>query len=665
MARTVVDPRQRPLFIPETAWRWTNETPSFAGRPRVSFDTETEDPGINEGRGSSWAYPGEGRVVGFSVAFDGWATYYPLFHPEGNVDYPERKLEWLKYELERYEGTLVGMALDYDLGWGRRYGVDAPRAKFFDVQVAETLLDEDRLSYSLDSLAATYGRPLKDEALLRETAVAYGFTPKQLKANLHRLPGTHVGAYGQRDAELPLEIMAAQLPLLEAQDLLRCNAVEQRLVRLNVLMRERGVRIDLDRCEVTRRRLVASEKDCLREIKSLTRVDVDVWSGASVAQAFLAAGVDFPTTALHQPSFQQEWLDSHPHPLAKLVRQARKYNKGWSTFIDGMVLRHVDKHGRLHPHWRSSKSTDEVTGSTRGTIARYACTDPNLQQVPSPDARSGDKEMGPLIRSLFVPDEGRVWFTGDVKQQEPRLGVHFASLRKFPGALEAAQQIRDDPNIDYHKMVSDITHLPRRQAKDINLAKYYGLGGAKLCRKLGLPTKTWEPKEGVYIDVAGDEGRNIIKEYDERFPFVKCLIDECTKVANERGYIRTLLGRRARFNLWQPRDTDFNFYRGLPLEKARQEYGEDLKRAYLHKATNRLIQGSAADMMKLIMLACHDQLGTVPLLVVHDELDDCVETVEDAKRLDECMKSAVPLQVPTMTDVELGPSWGETKKVQL
>lgn len=664
MVRTVVDPRQRPLFVPETTWRHTNELPSLAGRRRVALDTETEDPGISAEKGSSWAYPGEGRLVGVSVALDGWSTYYPLFHPEGNVENPEAILRWLAYELKLYEGTVVGMALDYDLGWLRRYGIDAPRARLYDVQVGETLLDEDRLSYSLDAIAASYGLPLKDEALLREAAAAYGF-PKSVKANLHRLPGQLVGAYGQRDGELPLELMDRQWPLLEAQDLLRCCAVEQRLVRLNTLMRERGVRIDLDRCEVTKKRLVASEKDCLLEIKSLTGLDVEVWVNSSVAQAFLAAGVDFPTTVLHQPSFQQEWLDSHPHPLAKLVRQARKYNKGWSTFIDGMILRHVDKNGRLHPHWRSSKSTDEVTGSTKGTIARYACTDPNLQQVPSPDARSGDREMGPLIRSLFVPDEGAVWFTGDVKQQEPRLGVHFAALRKFPGALAAAQQIRDDPNIDYHQMVSDITKLPRRQAKDINLAKYYGLGGAKLCRKLGLPTNVWRPKEGVYIDVAGEEGRAIIREYDERFPFVKALIDECTRLADERGYIRTLLGRRARFNLWQPRDTDFNFYRGLPLDRAREEYGDDLKRAYLHKATNRLIQGSAADMMKLIMLHCHDELGTVPLAVVHDELDDCVATVDDARKLDACIRSAVKLLVPTMTDVELGPSWGETRKVVL
>lgn len=664
MVRTVVDPRQLPLIVPETSWRPTSELPSLAGRRRLGLDTETHDPGLAEGKGSSWAFPGEGKIVGVTVALDGWTAYYPLFHPEGNVENPERVLEWLQYELKTYAGVIAGTSLTYDLGWLRRYGIDAPRARYHDVQVAETLLDEERLSYSLDAIAAGYNLPLKDTVLLREAAVAYGF-PKAIKENLWRLPGQFVGAYGERDGVLPLEVMDRQLPLLEAQDLLRCHAVEQRLVRLNTLMRERGVRIDVVRAHETKKRLVASEKRCLEEVKSLTGVDVDVWSGQSVASAFVAIGEHFPTTDLHQPSFQQEWLDAHPHPLAKLVRQARKYNKGWSTFIDGMLLGHLDKDGRVHPNWHSSKSTDEVSGATRGTIARYACTDPNLQQVPSPDARSGDKEMGPLIRSLFSPEDGELWMVDDVKQQEPRLGVHFAALRKFPGALGAAAQIRADPNVDYHQMVSEMTGLPRRQAKDINLAKYYGLGGAKLCFKLGLPTEVWRPREGVAIPVAGREGRAIMEQYDERFPFVKKLIDECTDLAQSRGYIRTLLGRRARFNLWVPAERNFQFYKGLPLGRAREEYGEELERAYTHKATNRLIQGSAADMMKLIMLHTYDELGKVPLAVVHDESDNSVATVEEAQQIDRCVREAVTLLVPTMTDVELGPSWGEVRKVQL
>lgn len=659
MVRTVHDIRQAPLFLPDPGWEPSMELPSLRGRRRVALDTETHDPGIAAKRGSSWARAGEGEVVGVSLALeDGPARYYPLRHPEGNVADPERLLAALRAEFEAFDGELVMMKADYDLGWLRREGI-RPGGRVFDVMAAEALIDPEKDGFSLNRIAQGYGLPPKDETLLRETAAAFGLHKSQeVKANLWRLPGTHVGPYGEHDARLPLLIAERQRPLLASLGLERVNEVEQALIPLHVLMRERGVRVDLDRCERTRRLLQEREREQLLEIHRLTGLSVHVWEPSSVAAAFMAVGVPFPSTALHQPSFQQEWLESHPHPLAGAVRRARRYNKAWSTFIDGMILGHVDGNAHVHPEWHPLPSDEG--GVPAG---RYSCTEPNLQQVPA-----RDPEVGPLIRSLFVPEDDEEWFTTDISQQEPRFTVHFAALRarqhpdRFPVALEAARLIREDPRIDYHQMVADITGLPRKAAKTLNLGIAYGMGGAKLCRGLGLPTKVWSP-DGVHeLDVAGDEGRAIINRYHERFPFIRPLSQELDGLAQERGWVRTYLGRYCRFDLWVPVERDWEYHKALPRITAEERYGTALRRAFTHKGLNRLIQGSSADMIKLAMLRVWRETGQVPALTIHDELDLSLGSEEQMRAVDACVRSCVELLVPISTDMERGPSWGETTK---
>lgn len=662
MSRTVHDLRQAPLFLPDPGWAPPTDRPRLRGRPRLALDTETHDPGLGESRGSSWAVPGEGRVVGFSLAAeDGLKRYYPLRHLDGgNVENPEGVLGWLKTELMEFDGELVFMKADYDIGWLRREGVLFPRAKIFDIQGVEALIDPEKDGFSLNNIARGYGLPLKDETLLRETAAAYGFTGKAVKANLHRLPGTHVGPYGEHDAALPLEVAARQRTLIAQLGLERVTATEMDLIPLIVLMRERGVPVDLDRCQEVRAHLQALERRELVELHRLSGRSVAVWEPSSVAAAFTACGLDFPATALHQPSFQAEWLDAHPHPLAGHVRGARKYNKGWSTFIDGMLLGHTDAAGRVHPEWHALPSDDG--GVPAG---RFACKNPNLQQVPA-----RDPEVGPLIRSCFTPEHEEDWFVTDISQQEPRFTVHFAALRarqrpgQFPRAEEAAQKIRDNPRLDYHQMVADMTGLARKPAKTLNLGVAYGMGGAKLCRGLGLPTKEWSPDNLHVLDVAGDEGRAIINQYHERFPFIRPLSRELDELAQERGWVRTFLGRYARFDLWVPKENDWEYHKALPRALAEDRYGPSLKRAFTHKALNRLIQGSSADGMKLAMLKVWRETGQVPLLTIHDELDLSLGSESLMRQVDECVRTSVDLLVPLVTDIERGPNWGATEKFE-
>jgi DNA polymerase I-like protein with 3'-5' exonuclease and polymerase domains len=248
-----------------------------------------------------------------------------------------------------------------------------------------------------------------------------------------------------------------------------------------------------------------------------------------------------------------------------------------------------------------------------------------------------------MIRSIFVPEQGEEWCCFDYSQQEPRITVHYAHRLKMTGADQAVKSYLEG-NADFHQIVADMANIPRKQAKNINLGLTYGMGVKKLINELG---------------VSEEEGNELLSQYHTKVPFIKGLMDYCTKLASDRGYIKTLGGRKSRFDLWEPSGT-YNEVSALPIEKALEKYGADLKRAYTYKALNRLIQGSAADMTKLAMLEVRKQ-GIVPLLQVHDELDFSLGSEEEKQTVKEAMINCVNLSVPMEVDMEIGASWGEIK----
>lgn len=330
-------------------------------------------------------------------------------------------------------------------------------------------------------------------------------------------------------------------------------------------------------------------------------------------------------------SFQRQWLESHTHELPRLIVEARKLNKARTTFIDKMILEHSHE-GRIHAEAHPLRS------DRGGTVSgRFSYSNPNLQQVPA-----RDPEIGDMIRSIFIPEEDCEWGVFDYSQQEPRLTVHYADKMNLAGAKEAVVEYTER-NADFHQIVADMANIPRKQAKTINLGLSYGMGKEKLINELGLDDS---------------EAQKLFDQYHEKVPFIKGLQDQCTRIATDRGYIKTLGGRRCRFDLWESR---FERTTPLPLEEAKSEYGESLKRSFTYKALNRLIQGSAADMTKLAMLELWKE-GIIPHLQIHDEVDISVKDKTEAKRVCEIMRDCVDLVVPLLVDYELGPSWGQTEE---
>ena len=629
-------PLQMHMFAPKSEWVPPHDLPDLTEAKRIAVDVETRDPNI-KANGPGWA-TGDGEVVGYAIATDTWSGYIPIRHNGGgNLD--EKIVNrWLKKVFECPADKIMHNA-QYDAGWIRRMGFDL-KGKMFDTMLIGSLLDENRFSYSLNALAFDYLDKTKSERLLNEAAEAFGLDPK---SEMYKMPAMFVGPYAEADAEITLELFNFFQSKIISEGVSDIVDLETRLLPCLIDMTWRGVRVDLDKAERLRNELLKREKAVLQSIKKLTGMDVEIWAAQSIAKAFEKLELSYPRTEKDAPSFTKSYLSDHEHKLPKLIVKARNLNKTSGTFIN-TILKHCRSDGRIHSHINQIRSDDGGTVS-----GRISMNNPNLQQIPA-----RDPELGPMIRGLFLPEEGDQWAAIDFSQQEPRILVHYAHVfgqnRNSPlrGAEEFVRMYNSDPKTDFHTMVAEMAQIPRKQAKTINLGMMYGMGVNKLADQLGIEA---------------DEARDIIKQYHSRVPFVKGLMNGVMNRLNEKdskGELRSLLGRKCRFPLWEPDGFEMN--KALPFEDAVKTYGDTvrLKRAYTYKALNRLIQASAADMTKKAMVDLYES-GHLPLIQIHDEIAMSVKTVADAKNIAKIMENALPLSVPNLCDVEVGPSWGSAR----
>ena len=191
-----------------------------------------------------------------------------------------------------------------------------------------------------------------------------------------------------------------------------------------------------------------------------------------------------------------------------MIAKAREINKAHTTFIDS-ILRYEHK-GRIHAE------INQLRNAGGGTVTgRFSYQNPNLQQIPA-----RNKDLGPKIRSLFIPEEGCKWGCFDYNQQEPRLVVHYASLYKLPSVYDVVDSYKDNIKSDFHQTVADMAEIPRSQAKVINLGLFYGMGKAKLQAELG---------------VTKEKAADLFNQYHAKVPFVKQLMEKASNRAQERG----------------------------------------------------------------------------------------------------------------------------------
>jgi len=616
---------QVPLFKPQTEWLPPEDFPDLSKHDEIAIDLETKDPNLNIRMGSG-AVVGVGEVVGIAVAVTDWSGYYPIAHEGGGNMDRKKVLKWFQNVLSTPSTKIFHNAM-YDVCWIRALGLSI-NGKIVDTMIASALVDENQMRYDLNNCSKRYTGKGKNETDLYAAARDWGV---DAKAEMYKLPAIYVGAYAEKDAEITLQLWQELKKEILHQDLNSIFELEIELFPCLVDMRFLGVRVDIEAARQLKGKLLEEEKECLLSVKKETSIDVQIWAARSIAQVFEKLHLPFDRTEkTNSPSFTKNFLQNHPHPLVKRIARAREINKAHTTFID-TIIKHNHK-GRIHAE------INQLRGDNGGTVTgRFSYSNPNLQQIPA-----RNKELGPAIRSLFIPEEGHTWGCFDYSQQEPRLVVHYATLQNLYGVDEVLESYKGG-NADFHTIVADMAEIPRSQAKTINLGLFYGMGKNKLQAELG---------------VSKDKAEDLFRQYHNKVPFVKQLMDNVMQRAQDRGRIRTLLGRLCRFHLWEP--NQFGIHKALPHDAALTEHGPGIKRAYTYKALNKLIQGSAADMTKKAMLELYKE-GIIPHVQVHDELDISVKSKEHAEKIINIMEDAVSLEIPNKVDYESGPNWGIIK----
>jgi len=627
--------------IPDTGWVASTEFPRLQDAKALTIDVETYDPDLLT-KGPGWAR-GVGHLVGIAAGTeDGKRWYFPMRHEvekEQNLD-PAHVLAWARNNLTNPAQPKIGANITYDVGWLREEGVHV-RGSLYDVQFAEALLRETA-TVNLDDLGLRYLGIGKDSNILYEWCAAYYGGPEtdSQRKNIYRAPPRLVGPYAEGDVDLPFRILDQQWPLLQEQGLLDLFSMENRLIYLMIEMRYAGVTVDIDHTEQMRDSLIAELVDIDKEIKDAVGFEVNSDASSSMVEAFEVLGLWYGRTKKGNPTFTKTFLETVKHPFAQLILRKKARAKLLGTFVEGYIL---DSHinGKVYGQFHQLRS--DKSGARSG---RYSSSNPNLQNIP---IRS---KLGKIIRRSFIPDPGhKQWRKHDYSQIEYRGLAHYAVGE---GADEVRRRYIEEPNTDFHALVQqiirDVAHQEHERplVKNVNFGTIYGMGITTLAEYLGL---------------SRTDAEALLKALHTAAPFMRTTMDATMAEAAELGYITTIKGRRSRFDLWVPGHYSPDA-KPLPFNDAILSY-RNPERAYLYKALNRRLQGSAADLIKEAMLQCWEggifrETG-VPRLTVHDELDfsDPGDKEEAFDAMKHVMETAILFNVPVQVGTEVGPSWGQ------
>ena len=609
----------------KTMWSPPIEYKDLSEATEIAIDLETRDDGINNGLGAGWAF-NKGEIIGIAVATEGFSAYYPFGHMGGGNLIKEQVLKYMN-DICALPCRKIFHNAAYDVGWLQSYGIKV-NGEIVDTMIAGALLDENRYSYSLNSLAKDYLGEIKAETDLNEAAKMFGVNPK---GEMWKLPSESVGLYAQEDARLTYDLWKRFKHEINKQNLDTIWQLERDLLPYLIQIRKRGIRVDVEQAEKLKVNFKQKEKDILHKINKMVGREIDIWAARSIATAYDKLGIEYPRTSkTSEPSFTQGWLNENDNDISKLIVNARELNKFHNTFINS-ILKYTHK-GRIHAE------INQLRSDSGGTVSgRLSMNNPNLQQLPA-----RNKEYGNLIRGLFLPEKGEKFVALDYSQQDPRIATSYSLTLQFDGAKEIAKAYEDGEG-DFHQSVAELCGIDRKSAKSISLGLMYGMGKNKLANMLGL---------------SFDEASNLINTYNRKAPFLKQLADKCADKANSEGVIRTKLGRKCRFDLWEPKD--WGVHTPERFENASAKYGQkNIKRAYTYKSLNRLIQGSAADVTKKAMLECA-KINHLPLLQIHDELCFSVADTKQIEQIKTVMENCVDFLIPMKVDVAIGNNFGET-----
>jgi DNA polymerase-1 len=598
----VVPQPQIPLLLHDDVSAWRPPAPPDLSRfDAVELDCETT--------GLSWVR-GD-RPVGIAVRTPERSYYLPFAHRGGqNLDEATVK-RWAERELRGKRVSNINTR--FDVHMLRAWGVDLrdQGCTFHDVAHSAALLDDHRRRFALDVLA------------LEE--LGEGKLDAGPGAHLWEMPAGAVAAYAERDVELVARLAAVYDPQLRAQSLERVQALEDAVIPVVVEMEANGMPLDLDLLDTWVTESQRIYEQIAWEIERSVGFLVNPDKTSDLMRLFKATGATWGVTETGKPSFTQDVMarERSKHPAIELVWRLGKLADLRSKYLLKYQRDQVD--GVLYP------SLNQLMTNEGGTISgRFSCVRPNVQQVLGKDKHrrlyGWLTEYGPhnfLVKRLFLPREG-VWCSADMAQAEFRI---FSSYSASARLLDI---YRKNPHANFHKEVGKIVATQRpdvdhTRVKAVNFTNLYGGGPGSVAHTLGI---------------SREEAEEVCAAYHAAFPEASTLLNRASRVANDRGYVMTLYGRRARFK------------------------GPRWRRERVHKALNAVIQGSAADANKQILVNLYKarhELGVTLRQTIHDSVE--ADLTGDVPAYQAFLNQAhVELKVPLLWDVKTSPrSWGDVQ----
>ncbi|HYN60520.1 MAG TPA: DNA polymerase I, partial [Rubrivivax sp.] len=559
------------------------------------------------------------QIVGISFATQpGIAAYVPLRHdyPGAPVQLPrDEVLARLAPWLQDDGAAKVGQNIKYDLHVFANHGVEVKGYRH-DTLLQSYVLEAHK-PHALESLAERHlGREgLSYEALCGKGANQISFSQVDIDK---------AAQYSGEDSEMTLQVHQALWPQIEAEAKLRFVYEQIEMPTSQVLLRiERtGVLIDTQQLALQSKdlgeRLVALESQAY----ALAGQPFNLGSPKQIGE-ILFGKLGLPVvkkTASGAPSTDEEVLEklAEDHPLPKRMLEHRSLAKLKGTYTDKLPLMVNPHTGRVHTNYAQAVA---ITG-------RLASNDPNLQNIPIRTAE------GRRVREAFIAPPGTLLMSADYSQIELRIMAHISAdpslLRAFAEGMDVHRATASEV---FAVPVNEVSSEQRRYAKTINFGLIYGMGAFGLASALGIEQKA---------------ARDYIERYFARFAGVKRYMDETRVRAKELGYVETVFGRR----LWLPQ---INAGSG-PLRTGAER-----------QAINAPMQGTAADLIKLAMIAVQkaldrEQRATRMVMQVHDELVFEVPLAElDWARdaVPRLMAGVAELSVPLLAEVGVGPNWDQ------
>ncbi len=562
------------------------------------------------------------ELVGISFSDrPGSAAYVPLAHvyPGAPAQLGRAQvLARLKPLLEDGARHKVGQNLKYDLIVLARHGVELAGLAF-DTMLESYVLNSTASRHDLDSLALRY---LGYQTLTYEEVAGKG----KGQINFSEVPVDQATRYAAEDADVTLRLHQRLWPQLAENEGLRrlFTDIEMPLVAVLARMQRNGVKIDAAMLRQQSDELAKRMLELEREAHTVAGQPFNLESPKQIHEV-LYDKLGLPVlrkTPKGQPSTAEDVLQelALDYPLPRLILEYRAVSKLKSTYTDKLPEMINPDTGRVHTSYHQAVA---ATG-------RLSSSDPNLQNIPvrTPEGRR--------IRQAFVAEAGCKILAADYSQIELRIMAHLSGDRSLQQAFSQGLDVHRATAAEVFGVAPElVTAEMRRHAKAINFGLIYGMSEFGLARQLRIDRET---------------ARAYVKLYFERYPGVKEFMDRTRIQARERGYVETVFGRRLYAQ-------DIN-----ASNQARRQYAE-------RAAINAPMQGSAADLIKLAMLAidrwiAESKAGVHMIMQVHDELVFEVaegEAASAAEHIRRRMSEVATLRVPLEVDVGVGDNWDEAR----